>query len=196
MGDGGFQQIIIIGLFLLFGLADLIARFARGRMRSQSQQPGEPVRRPVEEDAPWQVDMPWRDEDDDVVEQRPVRVERPAPMPTRERVTAERAGVDRAGVDRAGAERVSAERGRAPRDRAMRDRTSSVRQAVVRSAPVRPVASRLASGGISARDRLAAGASGVRARGLTFTANDARRGVIAMTVLGPCRALEDPARGV
>lgn len=174
MGDGGFQQIIIIGLFLLFGLADLIARWARGRTRSQ--QPGEPVRRPVEED-PWQVDMPWRDEDDDVVvEQRPVRVEAPVPVPARDR--------------------VSAERGRAPRERTVRDRASSVRQAVVRSAPVRPVASRLATGGISAQDRIAAGLSGARQRGVTFTAADARRGVIAMTVLGPCRALEDPAHGL
>lgn len=174
MGDGGgFQQIIIIGLFLLFGLADLIARFARGRTRSQ--QPSEPVRRPVE-GAPWQGDRPWRDEDDDdvVVVQRPVRVDAPVPVPARER--------------------VSAERGRAPRERTVRDRTSSVRQNVVRGAPVRPVASRLATGGISARDRLAAGLSGPRPRGLTFTADDARRGVIAMTVLGPCRALEDPAR--
>jgi hypothetical protein len=177
MGEGGgFQQIIVIGLVLLFGLADLMTRWAKGRMRSQ--EPGEPTRRPAQDD-PWQVDVPWRNEDasnDVVVVSRPVRVEVPARMPTRTRESAERA--------------------RAPRERTVRDRTSSVRQAVLRSAPVRPVAPRLAAGGISARDRMAAGTSGPRARGLTFSADDARRGVIAMTVLGPCRALEEPARGL
>jgi hypothetical protein len=176
MGDGGgFQQIIIIGLFLLFGLADLIARWARGRTRSSPS--GEPVRRPVDaEERPWQVDMPWQDDDHDVVVmERPVRVD--APAPERERV-----------------ERAPPRRDRTARDRSARDRTSSVRQAVVRTAPVRPVASRVATGGISARDRMAAGLSVTRRRGLTFTADDARRGVIAMTVLGPCRALDDSAR--
>jgi hypothetical protein len=173
MGDGGgFQQIIIIGLFLLFGLADLIARWARGRVRSQ--QPRDPLRRPADDDA-FQVDMPWRNEDPSdviVVERRPERAAAPVPVPTSDRSA----------------------RDRSARDRSARDRTSSVRQSVSRSAPVRPPASRLASGGISARDRIAAGVSGARARRLTFNADDARRGIIAMTVLGPCRALEDAER--
>jgi hypothetical protein len=185
MGDGGgFQQIIIIGLFLLFGLADLIARWARGR--TPSSPPGEPVRRPVDvEERPWQVDMPWQDDDDVVVMERPVRVD--APAPERERVERAPPRRDRTARDRTARDRTA-------RDRTARDRTSSVRQAVVRTAPVRPVASRVATGGISARDRMAAGLSGTRRRGLTFTAEDARRGVIAMTVLGPCRALDDSAR--
>jgi hypothetical protein len=219
MGDGGgFQQIIIIGLFLLFGLADLIARWARGR--TQSQRPNEPERRPMEgEEDPWQVDMPWRD-DDDVAVQRPVRVDESVRGPTHESVEREQLRRERRALEREQLQREEARReqmqreaeaarsapsrmgtdrtarDRTARDRTARDRTSSVRQAVVRTAPVRPVASRVATGGLSARDRMAAGSSVTRRRGLTFTADDARRGVIAMTVLGPCRALEDPARGL
>jgi hypothetical protein len=219
MGDGGLQQLIIIGLFLLFGLADLIARVARGRTRSQ--QPGEPVRRPAEmEERPWQADMPWQgDDDEEEVVRRPVR-DVPVPAHARvderqkqranervreranERVRERTNGRVQERVERVQErvervqERVNAERGRPARERAVRDRTSSVRQDVVRSAPVRPVASRLASSGLSARDRMATSPSGRRARGLRFTADDARRGVIAMTVLGPCRALEDSERGL
>jgi len=119
-------------------------------------------------------------------------------VPTRESdVRREPAGSARGAASRGAAPQGAAARAgsdRSARDRSARDRTSSVRQAVSRSAPVRPVASRLASGGISARDRMAAGVSGPRARGLTFNADDARRGIIAMTVLGPCRALEDAER--
>jgi len=184
MGDGGgFQQLIIIGLFLLFGLADLVARWARGR--TQPEQGRDPARRTVPDDS-------WRDADSSdvvVVVRRPERVEEEPVQRSPSERDAQRApsAPARSAASRPGSDRLV-------RDRSARDRTSSVRQSVMRSAPVRPVASRLATGGMSARDRASSGVSGLRTPGLAFTAADARRGIIAMTVLGPCRAHDDADR--
>lgn len=61
-----------------------------------------------------------------------------------------------------------------------------------RAAPVRATASRTASTGLSMLDRRPAdGRRSVRATAVpALDAADARRAIVAMTILGPCRALE------
>jgi hypothetical protein len=184
MRDGGLQQLILVGIFLVIALVDLLARWGRRRGGLPGEIDGA-------ENGRERIVFP------------------PETPPSRERIVfppgeseAERAAAAARERQRAQQERVLRERAAAAPDRPprtrqrgtsareearlARERAAIVREAILRAAPVRTRGERRST---SAGGPVATVTSRTR-RGV-FSAGDARRGIIAMTVLGPCRALEE-----
>lgn len=167
MGEGSVQQLIVVVLFAVFGLLEFAARWARRRA-------GEPM--PPELPAAASAR----------VEQEDLTVPQPSSQPVALPTSRSPARDTGTGGRSAPAER---DRARKLRERLLRERLALAREATVRSAPARPRASRTASVGMSALERLR-GTVEVSRRRTMFTAADARRGIIAQTVLGQCRGLD------
>ncbi len=190
MGDGGLQQLIIVGFFLLFGLLDLVGRALKRRNQGTTVEPdrndyangqdefdvfAEPqARRP--ERVPPRAPEPGYD-----VRREEPMVVRPAPAPPREQAPVSAPRTTQSGPREAPV-RMAPERGSAPR------------VAALRVAPVRVQSARKASAGMTALDRLDTGRTGRGRSGAPLlNVHDARRAILAMTILGPCRAFEPHA---
>ncbi len=181
MGDGGFQQLIIVGMFLLFGLLELVARALKRK---------------------GEADVSETIERYEAREQRDADVFEEQPLPQRSRMQPqERVPVDvpRTEPVQAPAPRVTTPRDATPRQatpraaapRAATPRVATPRAATVRVAPVRVQSARKASAGMTALDRLDTSGTGRRRNAAPLlNVHDAKRAILAMTVLGPCRAIE------
>ena len=169
MRDGGLQQLILVVVFLVFAVVDLLARWARRRQGPSDERDDREriVFPPDEEDEPFGFPRDARDQG------RAAEVQRSR--------------------DQAAARQESRGRGAAAREEARlaRERAAMVRDAILRAAPVRGKEPKRAP----AASRVAAGPAPARGRAGRFSAADARRAVIAMTVLGPCRGLEGEREG-
>jgi hypothetical protein len=184
MRDGGLQQLILVGIFLLFALVDLLARWSKRRrglpeeMKDEGDGIGFPPSAPPSRE---RIVFPPGESEAELAEA----------AREQQRAAARRAEQRRATAARDETQRVR-QRGATAREEARlaRERAAMVRDAILRAAPVRTRGER--------RSTSAGGPAAVvtsRARRGGFSIADARRGVIAMTVLGPCRALEGEREG-
>ncbi len=174
MGEGNLQQLIVFVLVTVFGLVELAARWFR--RRSGELRPDDQPSAPFDQSEREEFAVPRS-------AQQPVRRTAPqsAPEPAPQSVARDTIGSNRS----APAER---DRARKMRERQLRDRLDKAREATIRVAPARRVSSRAASQGMTASER-SGGTATVTRRRPVFTADDARRAIIAQAVLGPCRGL-------
>lgn len=202
MGDGGLQQLIIVGLFLLFGLLDLVGRALKRRGGGQRAETdpndyagdyandqsdfdafGQPRERGPERMQPRAPEPDyevWREEP---VVERPAPVER-QPSPVKRQPAPMSAPRTVQSGPRSAPTRSAPERGSAPR-------VAAPRVAALRVAPVRVQSARKASAGMTALDRMDTSSTArARSGAPLLNVHDARRAILAMTILGPCRAFE------
>lgn len=169
MPEGGLQQLFIVVLFVVVGLIDLFGRWAKGRQGNDSggSAPPAPTRWPRVE---------WPDEDDGVDERygqgrtwRPIDAPPPVevPAPAKPRTSSQTSP------------REMPQREPVPRNAKQRLATPTT--------PTTPSAPRRASTLLAA----APVAPPVQRHTTLLDVREARRAVIAATVLGPCLAMRD-----
>jgi hypothetical protein len=171
MRDGGLQQLILVGIFLVIALVDLLARWSRRRGGLPGEIDG------AENGRDRIVFPPGESE-----AERAAAAARERQRAPQERVLRERGAAAPDQTQR------TRQRGASAREevRLARERTAMVRDAILRAAPVRTRGERRSTRAVGPVATVTS-----RARRGAFSAGDARRGIISMTVLGPCRALEE-----
>lgn len=181
MRDGSLQQLIIVGVFIVFALLDVIGRFAK-KSRDGTAEPD--TRDYTRDDDDFEIfDLPPArpaERQPDARRPEPFAEPRvPQPMPTPRPVPTQRPSSVPQSVPRSAPTRPPVARAPAPR------------AAPVRVAPVRTPSPRLAAIGMSAIDRIDSSRVGHEAASQPLlNVHDARRAILAMTILGPCRAME------
>ncbi len=166
MRNGGLQQLIVLALFVVVALVDLLGRWVRSRAeRGGAPGPGDDAGRRAGAEGGASRPMPWPTRDAPPVDAPPVDAPPAERRPPRSR-------------------QPSRERPTPAAARAVPPRGASAPSPPARTAP--PARARPEPPTVPPR-RPPRARSAARA---ALDAAAARRAIVAMTILGPCRALE------